>query len=149
MVVTYDEWGGFYDHVPPPRIADDRGTPNDPGGLEDFGQIGFRVPSTIISPWTRGSGAVDHTTYDHASVVRFIQDNWDLPNLTLRSASTNSIEHAFRGFQFRDNTTALRAVRRAAKRRLDSSRGSRLKVSSTRTVSGPDEPGRLPSVERR
>ncbi|MEY2470634.1 MAG: phospholipase, partial [Actinomycetota bacterium] len=107
MVVTYDEWGGFYDHVTPPRVADDRGTPGDPGGLEDFGQLGYRIPSSIISPWTRGGGAVDHTTYEHASVVRFIQDNWNLPNLTLRSASTNSIEHAFGGFAHRNDDTSF------------------------------------------
>ena len=104
MVVTYDEWGGFHDHVAPPRVADDRGTPNDPAGPDDFGQIGFRVPTSIVSPWTRGGGAVDHTTYEHASVVRFIQDNWNLPNLTLRSKSTNSIEHAFGGFAHRNDT---------------------------------------------
>lgn len=99
MVITYDEWGGFYDHVDPPRIADDRGTPKDPGGKNDFAQIGFRVPSTIVSPWTKHKGSVDHTTYDHASVVRFITENWGLPYLTKRVRSTNTIEHAFGGFR--------------------------------------------------
>ncbi len=99
MVVTYDEWGGFYDHVDPPRIADERGTPKDPGGQNDFAQVGFRVPSSIISPWTASPQAVDHTTYDHASVVRFIADNWGLPHLTRRVQSTNSIERAFKGFR--------------------------------------------------
>src|SRR5690606_15809626 len=59
LVLTYDEWGGFWDHVPPPRGRDDRGTDHDPGGDDDFGQLGFRVPSTIVSPWTRGA-TVDH-----------------------------------------------------------------------------------------
>lgn len=97
LVVTYDEWGGFWDHVRPPALADDRATPLDPGGADDFGQLGFRIPSTVVSPWTRGTG-VDHTTYDHTSVLRFISENWDLPYLTARHRSTNSLGRAFRGF---------------------------------------------------
>ena len=105
LVLTYDEWGGFWDHVDPPRLADDRGTPADPGGQDDFGQLGFRIPSSIVSPWTaakpNGGNRVDHTTYDHTSIVRFIQDNWGLGDryLTTRVASTNSIEHAFKRFR--------------------------------------------------
>jgi phospholipase C len=101
LVVTYDEWGGFWDHVDPPRIGDDRGTPADPGGDDDFAQTGFRIPSTIVSPWTR-HGQVDHTTYDHASILRFIADNWGLPYLTRRVAETNSIGTAFRQFRTYD-----------------------------------------------
>ena len=103
MVVTYDEWGGFWDHVPPPTVADDRAP-------QGFDQLGFRIPSTIISPWTktesrgRKTSRVDHTTYEHTSTLKFITDNWDLSlgsqkYLTTRVASTNSIEHAFRKFK--------------------------------------------------
>jgi phospholipase C len=99
LVVTYDEWGGFFDHVAPPRLPDDRATPNDPGGAEDFGQLGFRIPTTIVSPWTHRAGAVDHTVYEHTSINRFIAENWNLPYLTKRMRSTNSIEHAFGGFR--------------------------------------------------
>jgi phospholipase C len=98
LILTYDEWGGFWDHVNPPRVADDRATDGDPAGDNDFGQVGFRIPSTIVSPWTRRAGAVDHNTYEHASILRFISDNWNLPYLTRRQASTNSIENAFGGF---------------------------------------------------
>ena len=98
MVITYDEWGGFWDHVDPPRVGDDRGTPADPGGQDDFSQLGFRIPSTIVSPWTR-SHRVDHTVYDHASTLRFICDNWALPYPSTRVRSTNSIEGAFRRFR--------------------------------------------------
>ncbi|HEX4867720.1 MAG TPA: alkaline phosphatase family protein [Acidimicrobiales bacterium] len=103
LVVTYDEWGGFWDHVPPPRLPDDRGTPDDPAGEDDFGQLGFRIPSAIMSPWTRTrpgkTSRVDHTVYDHASILRFVSENWGLPYLTLRHRSTNSIERAFRRFK--------------------------------------------------
>jgi len=66
-------------------------------GQNDFGQLGFRIPSTVVSPWTRGS-TVDHTVYEHASIIKFIADNWGLPYLTLRERMTNSIESAFGGF---------------------------------------------------
>ncbi len=97
LVITYDEWGGFWDHVAPPRVADDRGTDKDPGGKDDFAQLGFRIPSTIISPWTRHH-QVDHTVYNHASILRFVSDNWGMPYLTKRVRHSNSIEGAFRRF---------------------------------------------------
>jgi phospholipase C len=97
LVITYDEWGGFWDHVVPPQLPDDRATPDDPGGDGDFGQVGFRIPSTIVSPWTRGN-RVDHTMYDHASTLKFISQNWGLPYLNARHYGTNSIMGAFQGF---------------------------------------------------
>jgi len=111
LVVTYDEWGGFWDHVDPPRLPDDRATPADPGGADDFGQVGFRIPSVIVSPWTRTpsgqTGSVDHTVYDHASILRFITENWGLPYLNARHRGTNSIESAFGGFQSFDPTVSF------------------------------------------
>ena len=97
MVITYDESGGFWDHLDPPRVGDALGTPQDPGGLGDFSQLGFRIPSTVISPWTRHH-QVDHTVYEHTSYLRFVSENWGLPSLTKRAASTNSLGKAFRGF---------------------------------------------------
>jgi hypothetical protein len=79
-------------------VPDALGTPQDPGGLGDFSQLGYRVPSTIISPWTRHH-QVDHTVYEHTSYMRFVSENWGLPYLTKRAASTNSLEAAFRGFK--------------------------------------------------
>jgi phospholipase C len=106
LVLTYDEWGGFWDHVNPPRVADDRATDVDPSGNDDFGQLGFRIPSMIVSPWTRGHG-VDHRVYEHSSVLRFISENWNLPYLTKRHSSTNSIESAFAGFAQFDASPAF------------------------------------------
>jgi hypothetical protein len=73
----------------------------DPGGKDDFSQLGFRIPSTVISPWTRHH-QVDHTVYEHTSYLRFVSENWGLPHLTKRSASTNSLGRAFRGFRTYD-----------------------------------------------
>ena len=69
FVLTYDEWGGFFDHVAPPHLPDDRASTVD---AEDFSQAGFRVPSVLCSPRAL-PGAVDHTRYDHTSVLRFLE----------------------------------------------------------------------------
>jgi phospholipase C len=66
IVVTYDENGGFWDHVAPPKA--DRWGP------------GNRVPTLIISPFAK-KGFVDHTRYDTTSILRFITRRWDLPLL--------------------------------------------------------------------
>ncbi len=78
-VVTHDDWGGYYDHVAPPRV--------------DADGYGFRVPALIISPYAR-SGTVDHTVYDYTSILRFIEDNWHVDPLTARDATANSIAAA-------------------------------------------------------
>jgi phospholipase C len=69
FVLVYDEWGGFYDHVKPPVLPDDRANTDD---LLNFGQAGFRVPALVASPYAR-RGYVDHTLYDHTSVLRFLE----------------------------------------------------------------------------
>jgi phospholipase C len=69
FVLTYDEWGGFFDHVRPPRLRDDRRSADE---QEDFSRAGFRVPTRLVSPWAR-PGYVDHTLYDHTSILRFIE----------------------------------------------------------------------------
>ncbi|HTO00325.1 MAG TPA: alkaline phosphatase family protein [Microthrixaceae bacterium] len=69
FILTYDEWGGFFDHVQPPLLPDDRSSNND---QENFSQAGFRVPTILASPYSR-PGYVDHRTYDHTSIMRFLQ----------------------------------------------------------------------------
>ncbi|MEX0875111.1 MAG: alkaline phosphatase family protein [Actinomycetota bacterium] len=69
LFLTYDEWGGFFDHVPPPLLPDDRASTED---QENFGQAGFRVPTIMLSPYAR-RGFVDHSLYDHTSILRFIE----------------------------------------------------------------------------
>ena len=68
-ISTYDEWGGFYDHVAPPHFADDRASATD---QDDFSQAGFRVPTIMASPFAH-AGLVDGRAYDHASILRFIE----------------------------------------------------------------------------
>ncbi|HVX17882.1 MAG TPA: alkaline phosphatase family protein [Acidimicrobiales bacterium] len=69
FVLTYDEWGGFFDHVRPATFADQRLSAED---SENFGQGGFRVPTVVASPYAR-RGYVDHTVFDHTSILRFIE----------------------------------------------------------------------------
>jgi phospholipase C len=69
FVLMYDEWGGFYDHVKPPVLPDNRASTDD---LQNFGQAGFRVPAVVASPYAR-RGYVDHTLYDHTSVLRLLE----------------------------------------------------------------------------
>jgi phospholipase C len=69
FIVTYDEWGGFYDHIRPPVVPDVRASADDE---ENFGQVGFRVPTMLASPRAL-PGFVDHTRYDHTSVIRFLE----------------------------------------------------------------------------
>jgi hypothetical protein len=63
LVIVYDENGGFYDHVPPPRAADDE--------PEMFGSYGVRVPAIIVSPWIEPRN-VSHTVFDHTSIIKTI-----------------------------------------------------------------------------
>ena len=69
FILTYDEWGGFFDHVAPPVLPDDRANALD---AENFGQAGFRVPTIFCSPRVL-PGAVDHARYDHTSILRFLE----------------------------------------------------------------------------
>jgi phospholipase C len=69
FTLFYDEWGGFFDHVRPPILADARASRVD---ARNFGQAGFRVPSILASPYARAN-FVDSTVYDHTSVLRFLE----------------------------------------------------------------------------
>lgn len=80
IIVTYDENGGFWDHVAPPKI--DRWGP------------GSRVPTLIISPFAK-KGFVDHTTYDTSSILALIEHRFGLAPLTKRDAAANDMSAAF------------------------------------------------------
>ena len=77
---TYDDWGGWYDHVTPPR--------------RDAVGDGFRVPALLVSPYAR-PGFVDHTPLDITSTLRFIEGNWGLRALSQRDARAADIAGAF------------------------------------------------------
>jgi phospholipase C len=87
LVINFDEWGGFFDHVPPPTAAI---PPASAAAGDTDGRLGFRVPAILVSPWSQ-RGVVSHVQYDHTSVLRMIEWNWNLPALTVRDATANNL----------------------------------------------------------
>jgi phospholipase C len=87
LVVNFDEWGGFYDHVPPPTAAI---PPATLAAGDTDGRLGFRVPALLVSPWARKQ-VVSHRQYDHTSVLRLIEWTWNLPPLSVRDATANNL----------------------------------------------------------
>jgi phospholipase C len=91
LFVVYDEWGGFFDHVVPPRVPDLRMSAD----LNlDFGQMGMRIPATVVSPYAR-RGHVDHSIYGFESILKMIRYRYSLPPLTPRDLYANNIAAAF------------------------------------------------------
>jgi phospholipase C len=88
LVINFDEWGGFFEHVAPPRVAAANNV--DPDQVNGQVLLGFRVPPVIASPFTRNTGSsplVNHTVFDHTSVLKLIEWRWGLQPLTPRDAS--------------------------------------------------------------
>src|SRR5215211_904172 len=77
---TYDGWGGWYDHVPPPKV-DNRG-------------YGFRVPALLVSPYAKRSD-VNHTQLDYTAMLHFIETNWNLAPLSTRDQQSAGLLSAF------------------------------------------------------
>ncbi len=97
LIVTYDEHGGFYDHVIPPAITAPGDTILDKDNNHhnfDFTQLGVRVPAVIISPMIP-RGTIDHTIYDHASILATVERLFNLKPLTNRDAMANDLLHLF------------------------------------------------------
>jgi phospholipase C len=80
IFLTWDDYGGWYDHVPPPQI-------------DSFG-LGFRVPCLIISPYAK-EGFIDHNQADFTSILKFIETRYSIPPLTHRDAFTSNMLEAF------------------------------------------------------
>jgi phospholipase C len=86
IVMVWDDFGGFYDHVAPPHY--------------DIMGLGPRTPALIMSPWVRqgdnpDDGYIDDTTYEFSSVLRFIEELHGLKALTDRDAKANPLSGAF------------------------------------------------------
>ena len=89
LVITFDEWGGFFDHVPPPLAP----IPSTDQALGSDGRVGFRVPTLIVSPFARRS-YIDSTQFDHTSVLKLIEWRWNLNPLTVRDSTANNLATA-------------------------------------------------------
>ena len=80
FMLLYDDWGGWYDHVVPPQV--------------DQAGYGPRVPGLLVSPYAK-KGYIDSTQLDFASVLKFIETNWNVTSLETRDASANNFLSAF------------------------------------------------------
>jgi phospholipase C len=83
FLVTYDENGGFYDHVSPPKLPDDH-------AADGFDQCGFRVPTMVMGPYVK-QGHVSSVQYDHTSALRHLMNVFELDELTARTAAANDL----------------------------------------------------------
>ena len=96
LIWTYDEHGGYYDHVPPPpALAPDDIPPAVPAGestYNGFAQYGFRVPMAVISPFARPRH-VSHRVMDHTSICALAEAKWNLPAMTYRDANASNMLH--------------------------------------------------------
>jgi phospholipase C len=87
IVIVWDDWGGFYDHAPPPFF-------------DNWGGLGFRVPMLVVSTYARQGGSsqgglISHTQYEFGSILRFIEDNWGLGTLGTTDVRATSIVDCF------------------------------------------------------
>jgi phospholipase C len=80
LLWTYESWGGWYDHVSPPKVDNDG--------------LGFRVPALLVSAYSR-RGHIEHTQLDHTAVLKFIEDNWHVAPLGERDSHSARITGAF------------------------------------------------------
>ncbi len=80
IVLVWDDFGGFYDHVPPPSV--------------DAYGLGLRVPMLVISPYVK-EGLVSHTVYEFSSILQLIENRFRLKSLTARDVQANSLLDVF------------------------------------------------------
>ena len=80
IFISYDEWGGFYDHVVPPAV-------------DQYG-LGIRVPGLVISPYAR-QGYIDHRAHSPAAWLRIVEERFAVPELTGRDASSDDMLQDF------------------------------------------------------
>ena len=103
LVFCYDEHGGYYDHVPPPRAVvpdsiapilkahPDEHLDGRPANLPgDYARYGFRVPGLVVSPFSRHD-YVSHVVHDHTSILSLIEHKWNLPALTNRDGAADNL----------------------------------------------------------
>jgi phospholipase C len=80
IFITWDDWGGWYDHVAPKVI--------------NSYEYGFRVPLIVVSPYAKAQ-YISHATHDFGSILRFIEENWGLPQLGYADAPADNFSDCF------------------------------------------------------
>ena len=84
IIIVWDDWGGWYDHVAPP-------------GPRHNGGLGFRVPMIVVAPYAK-AGYISHRQYEFGSIVRFVEDNWNLGRLGTTDATSADFVNDFFDF---------------------------------------------------
>jgi phospholipase C len=110
LVVTYDEHGGFYDHVRPPNAA----RPDELAREScSFDKAGVRVPAILVSKWVSNSvyRSPDEKLLDHTSVLRYLQDKYELGGLGGRAAAAGSIASAISNIALEDTPQSVGGAR--------------------------------------
>src|SRR5580700_2222316 len=80
IIIVWDDWGGLYDNLPPKVM--------------DYGGLGFRVPAIVVSPYAK-AGYISHTNYEFGSILRYVEDNWNLGTLGTSDQRATSIRDCF------------------------------------------------------
>lgn len=93
IFITWDDWGGFYDHVAPT--------------IYDSYEYGFRVPLIVVSPYAK-QGYVSHVTHDFGSILKFIEEDFGLPSLGYADSRADDFSDCF---QFGESPRPFRAIR--------------------------------------
>jgi len=88
IIITWDDWGGWYDHVPPPKVIND-GTSWGSGYV-----YGFRVPLIVVSPYAKPA-YISHINHDFGSILRFIEETFGLPSLGYADAYADDLSDCF------------------------------------------------------
>jgi len=108
LVITFDEWGGFYDHVSPPKVVDDTNpadvmhagdssTPTDGQLVPDYRQLGFRVPAIVVSNLARPRRVVHAGPFQHCSSLALIESTFGLNPLTARDRYARNLQKLLLG----------------------------------------------------
>lgn len=92
IFITWDDWGGWYDHVPPP--------------IYDSYEYGFRVPLIVVSPYARAA-YVSHAVHDFGSILKFIEKNFNLTSLGYADSRADDLSDCF---DFAQTPLQFRAV---------------------------------------
>jgi phospholipase C len=98
LIITYDEHGGFYDHVVPPTTVhpgDSITEPRNNHNNFDFRQLGVRVPTVVVSPLV-AKGTIDHSIYEHSSVLSTVENLFKLESLTERDKTAQNFTRLFK-----------------------------------------------------
>ena len=118
LFIVYDEWGGFFDHVRPPRVPDIR---NSRDINKDFGLMGFRIPAVAVSPYVR-RGHVAHSIYGFESILKMIEYRFGLQPLTRATPTRSNIARSF-DWESKPRLDAARPAAARARRVASRARG--------------------------